>query len=336
MTRWFARFAAAIALSIATAIPSAAVAEIVIKLGSFAPVNSAYHDVLLDLAEEWRQISNGEVELRIYAGGVAGDEGDMLRKMRVGQLHAATLTSGGLPEIDPAFRAFQVPMMFDTMAEFDHVLTEMRPTLDKLTEKHGYRTLGWTTVGWLYFFSREPVRVPDDLRPQRIFVWSGADRFVEAWRSGGFNPVQIPVTEVHTALQSHMIDAVSMPALAALANQYFVQVPNMSTVRWAPMLAALVLTDAGWKRVPAKYRPAFAEAAARAANRLSTVILDYSEEAITVMRENGLTVTEATAADVEAWQRATRDFFYPLVGDYIDARLVARIQGVIDAYRAGK
>ena len=98
MTRWFMAVAAAVALTATTAR-----AETVIKLATFAPVNSSYHDVLVDLAKEWHDITKGEIELRIYAGGVAGgvagDEGDMLRKMRVGQLHAATMTAGGLPDI---------------------------------------------------------------------------------------------------------------------------------------------------------------------------------------------------------------------------------------------
>lgn len=333
MTRVIIR--ALMAIAAATVLASApARAETVIKLATFAPANSAYHDILLELAQEWLEISKGEVVLRIYAGGVAGDEGDMLRKMRVGQLQAATITSGGLPDIDPEFRAFQIPMMFRELDEFDHILHEMRPTLDRLMSRNGFRALGWTTAGWLNFFSREPVRVPDDLRPQRIFVWSGADRFVETWRSGGFHPVQIPSTEMHTALQSKLLDAISVPPLAALANQWFTQVPYMSTVRWAPLLAAFVITERGWQMVPEALRPELAAAADRAANKLTRVVQDYSDQSVEVMQEYGLTVVEASPADIEIWRREVKRIFHPLIGDFIDARLVGEIQGSIDAYRA--
>lgn len=313
---------------------SNASARDVIKLATFAPVNSSYHDILLDLAKEWHDISKGEVELRIYPGGVAGDEGDMLRKMRVGQLQAATITSGGLPDIDPVFRAFQVPMMFDTLAEFEAVLHEMRPTMDRLLEKHGFRSLGWTTVGWLNFFSRQPVKVPDDLRPQRIFVWSGADRFVETWRNGGFRPVQIPATDLHAALPSGLIDAVTAPPLAVLANQWFPHVPYMCTLRWVPMLAALVITDKAWRTLPAGHRPELAAAVDRAVARLSQVVQDYSEEAVAVMQKHGLTVVEVTLEEQELWRQEVLKIFYPLIGSYIDAGTVGTVQAKIDAYRA--
>jgi len=171
MTRWLIGIATALSL-----IATAATAKTVIKLGTFAPAGSAYHDTLLDLQREWAEISNGTVELRLYLGGVTGNEGDMIRKMRVGQLHAAILTSGGLHNIAPEFRAFQVPMMFDNMGEFYHVMRKMRPSLDGLLAKHGFRALGWADAGWLHFFSRQPVRFPDDLRPQRIFALIGTDR----------------------------------------------------------------------------------------------------------------------------------------------------------------
>jgi TRAP-type C4-dicarboxylate transport system substrate-binding protein len=329
MTRWLTAITAAIVLTV-----SPARGETVIKLATFAPVNSAYHDILLELAREWRDISKGEVVLRIYAGGVAGDEGDMLRKMRVGQLHAATMTAGGLPDIDPDFRAFQVPRMFDELDEFDHVLRQLRPTLDGLMKKRGFRSLGWTTVGWLHFFSREPVRVPDDLRPQRIFVWAGADRFVETWRSGGFRPVQMLSTDLHTALQSKLLDAIAVPPLAALANQWFPLVPHMSTVRWAPMLAAFVISERGWSMVPQRMRPDLAAATDRASNRFSQLVQDYSDQSIAIMRDHGLTVVEASPADIEIWRHEVKRVFHPLIGDYINARLVGEIQGLIDAYRA--
>src|SRR5690606_26235500 len=57
-------------------------AETVIKLGTIAPEGSVWHDTLLEIRQQWRDISGGEVELRIYAGGVLGGEDEMVRKMQ--------------------------------------------------------------------------------------------------------------------------------------------------------------------------------------------------------------------------------------------------------------
>ena len=60
-----------------------------IKHGTLAPEGSPWHDILRDMAEAWKAASDGKITVRIYPGGVVGDEPDMVRKMRVGQLHAA-------------------------------------------------------------------------------------------------------------------------------------------------------------------------------------------------------------------------------------------------------
>ena len=78
-----------------------------IKLGTLAPNNSPYYDILRDLGENWEKVSNGSVRLRIYAGGVAGDDPDMVRKMRIGQLDAALVAGSGLYEIAPETKAIQ-------------------------------------------------------------------------------------------------------------------------------------------------------------------------------------------------------------------------------------
>ena len=46
-----------------------------LKIGTLAPVGSPWVDSLKRLAGEWERISGGQVKLRIYAGGVAGEAG---------------------------------------------------------------------------------------------------------------------------------------------------------------------------------------------------------------------------------------------------------------------
>lgn len=329
MTRHFISVLAAACLAAATAS-----AETVVKLASLAPSGSSYHDILLDLQREWADVSGGKVELRIYADGVAGDEADVIRKMRVGQLQAAIVTGGGLPDIDPGFRAFQVPMTYESLAELDHVLAAMRPTLDGLLARHGFRGLGWADAGWLYFFTRRPVVTPEDLKPQRIFVWAGADRLMEAWRDCGYSPVQLPATDIHTALQSGLIDAVNAPPLAALVNQWFASVPNMTTVRWVPLIAGFVITERAWRALPERLRPRLAAAADRAAERLRTEVRRDADKAIAIMQEHGLAVHAPTADELGLWQKGVRRCFEPLIGSYVDADLLRRVTSILDAYRA--
>ena len=58
-----------------------------IKLGTLAPTGSPWHTILRDMTEDWRRVTGGKIQFRIYSGGVSGDEPDMVRKLRIGQLH---------------------------------------------------------------------------------------------------------------------------------------------------------------------------------------------------------------------------------------------------------
>ena len=83
--------------------------QTVIKMGTLAPVGSPWHQVLQQMGERWRTISAGRVKLVIYAGGVLGDEPDLVNKMRIGQIRAVALSGAGMSVIEPGVAALQIP-----------------------------------------------------------------------------------------------------------------------------------------------------------------------------------------------------------------------------------
>src|ERR1700693_1468703 len=92
--------------------PHAARAQIsVVKLATLVPEGSVWDKALREMGAEWSSSTQGRVSLRVYPGGVAGDEPDVVRKMRIGQLQAAAVTTAGLANIDPAFNVFNIPML---------------------------------------------------------------------------------------------------------------------------------------------------------------------------------------------------------------------------------
>ena len=70
------------------------------------------------------------VSLRVYPGGVIGDERDMVRKMRIGQIHAAAITTEGLTEIVPEFSAYYVPLAFQDSEDIMAVTKSLLPELE--------------------------------------------------------------------------------------------------------------------------------------------------------------------------------------------------------------
>src|ERR1700759_5270648 len=122
------------AIALLLLLPSLAQADVVIKLGTLAPNGSTWHTLLKEMGQKWEQASGGKVKLRIYPGGVLGNEGDIVKKVRIGQIQAAALTTVGLHDIAAEAQAVDVPMMIDSWPTLDYVMDRIGPKLERIIE----------------------------------------------------------------------------------------------------------------------------------------------------------------------------------------------------------
>ena len=104
---------------------SAASKAVTIKIATLAPEGSAWIKTFDDLNAAVKKKTNNGVRLKIYTGGILGDEKDMYRKMHVGQIQGAVLTSSGLSGIFSEMDVFQIPFLFENYDEVDYVVDKM-------------------------------------------------------------------------------------------------------------------------------------------------------------------------------------------------------------------
>ncbi len=305
-----------------------------IKLGTLAPEGSPWHTVLRDMAESWKATTKGTVQVRIYPGGVAGDEPDMIRKMRVGQLHAAALSGAGLAAIAPEIQALQMPMMLTSYEELDSVRDKLAPKLEAILEAKGFKVLNWGDAGWVQFFAQKPVVRPEDLKALRLFTWAGDTAYVEAWKHAGFHPVPLAATEIHTGLQSGLINAFSTTPVAALSFQWFGLAKHMTDLKWAPLVGATVISTKQWREIPDEVKPLLRKATQEAGMRLQEEARKLGDTAVNVMKQHGLEVHQVPPDAVAQWERAARAAYPKLVGKVVPAEMVAEVERLRDEYRA--
>ena len=321
---------------LARAVPASAAQDtLIVKLGTSAPEGSSWDQIFKGMGEKWKQATGGAVTLRIYPGGVLGDEPDLVRKMRVGQIQAAALTAAGLSGIDASVAALQVPMMYRSYDELDYVRERLRPTVEKRLLERDFVVLNWGDAGWVMFFAREPFATPDDVRKMKLFVWAGDNDAVELWKTAGFHPVPLPATEILTGLQTGLINAFDTTPLLALSSQWFGLAPHMLDLRWAPLVGATVMTKKAWDRIPIGARPAVLQAAAEAGDRLKGDIRSANDKAIAAMREHGLKVTPSTPSIEAAWQKTAEEIYPKIRGTLVPPPVFDEVKRLRDEFRAG-
>ena len=307
----------------------------VIKLGTVAPEGSPWHDAMLETAQKWKELSGGRVTVRIYAGGVAGDEKDMLRKIRIGQLHAAALTSSTLLEIVPDIEAISLPMLVRTDEELDYVIEKLGPEFEARLAKKGFKVLSWSCAGWVYFFTKEPVTTPDDMKRQKLFFWGSDTAYIELLKKWGFNPIPLGIIDLLPSLQTGLVDAFPSPPAAAVLFQMFTLAPHMTDFRWQPLPGTTVISMRQWNKIPADLRPALEGVARDVGTRLQTRIRELEKEAIAVMIEHGLTVHPVSPSVEEAWRKFLRETGYPVfVGPRVSQEMFDAVRSLLDEYRA--
>lgn len=296
----------------AVAIAAGASAQTVIKMASLVPQGSAWHSTLLEMGAAWQKASGGKVTLRLYPGGVAGDDNDVVRKMRLGTIDAGLLAVAGLADIDRSIFALSIPMAFTGYDELDAVMAKITPQLDRVFAEKGFIVLAWADGGWIHFFSKAPMHTPDDMKRMKLFTWAGDTAAVEMWKAAGFNPVVLPSTEISTALQTGMINVLPTPPQAAVLLQWYNQARYMNDVNWAVLLGAIVVNKAAWDRIPADLQPAIRTAAEDAGRTLRAQTRAASVHDIKAMTDRGLTVFHADEATVALWRKAA-EAAYPTV-----------------------
>jgi TRAP-type C4-dicarboxylate transport system substrate-binding protein len=293
-------------------VPVPASAKVIIKLGTIAPEGSAWHDALLRVRQQWHDQSNGGVELRIYAGGVLGGETEMVRKMRRRGLDAVAISGAGLPQIDSSIDCLNMPLLFDSYEELDYVRSAIQRDLEKQLMARKVKILNWAEAGWVYFFAKQPVRTPDDLRKLRLWTSVGHPESERLFKHFRFRVVPLDETDMLTALRTGLIEAIDVPPLFALLDRSYQAATYMTDLRWAPLNAATVIHLEAWKRIPEKFRPHLVGAAQSIGERLRGQIRKSEQDAIREMQTRGLQIVQLDEAAVGSWQTVVNEA-YPLL-----------------------
>lgn len=331
------RTTAVLLLAVALAAPGAArSAPMVVKMATLAPEGSSWYRVLQEMGEEWRKASGGAVTLRIYPGGVAGDEDAVIRKMRIGQIQAAAITGIGLAYLEPSFYALHIPMMYESDEEFDFVRDRYAPVLERKLEEKGFVVLNWGDAGWVRFFSKTPVVTPAEAKALKLYQWSGDTNLVQLYKETGFHPVPLSTNDLLPSLQTGMVNGFSSTPLVALAFQWFGLAPNMTDLRYVPLTGATVIERQAWERIPPDLRPKLLESSRRAGMRLLVEIRRLNQEALGVMVKNGLKVHEVPPEVQAQWRKMVEDIHPRIRGKIMPAEAFDTVKRYRDEYRAAQ
>jgi TRAP-type C4-dicarboxylate transport system substrate-binding protein len=304
---------------------------------TLAPRGSVYHRALEEVGEAWRRAAAAPSGFRIYPGGIDGDELDIVRRMRVGQLDGGMISVVGLSAIEPGAAALQyMPLVFRSWEEVDAVSRRLRPLLEQRIAERGFVVLYWGEAGWVRFFTKTAAVRPKDFQRLKIFSWSGTPQQVELMRSLGYQPVALETNDILPGLQTGLIDAVPTIASWALAAQIDHVAPHLLDMRWVPIVGAAVITRKTWDGMAPAVQQAVRQAAADAAETLRAERERADQAAIEAMRKRGLQVHELPGDALAEWQQLVAASYPRIRGGMVPPDMFDLVQQTLGDFRGGR
>ncbi len=336
-------WAVAVGLSLATQWAVAEVADAgaadagtrkVLKIATLAPEGSSWASAVRAIDTTLAAQTHGAVRLRLYPGGVLGDEPVALRKLRIGQVQGLGLTGLGLAELCPDIRALEMPFLFADYGEVDHVLTGMTPYYQAQLAASGVTLLGWTDVGYVHILSREPVRTAADLQRRRVWQLDNEPITAALFNQAGVAAVRLGIPDVLVGLQTGLVDVVYAPPAAAVALQWFTRVSWVNVMPVNYTLGALVVEQRALATLSPAEQELVRQVSARQMERLTRETRRQNQEAMTAMLAQGLQPVQPDELQIQAFRDLVEQVRPELVGTAFAAAAAARIDSLLAAFRA--
>ena len=304
-----------------------------IKVATIAPEGTSWVAALRDIDRDLRTQTDGAVRLKIYPGGVQGDEDVMIRKIRVGQLHAGGFGGKGVSDIFADVLALETPFLFNGYAEIDHVLDRMTDYFEEGFSRNGYVLLGWADVGFIYLLSKIPVASTDDLRGPKVWRLQREPITEVLFDKAGVTSVPLSIPDVLLGLQTNLVEVVYASPTAAIVLQWFTRVNYITDLPINYAIGALLMD----RRVFEKLKPEHGRILRDVSRRHIRAQMELSrvdnEDALVVMEQQGLIRVIPPDSEIESFKDLVAESMPDLLGSAFSQESYELVQNYLAEFR---
>lgn len=274
-----------------------------LKIATLAPDGSSWMQAMRDGAAEVNRLSAGRVKLRFYPGGVMGNENSVLRKIRVGQLQGGALTGGGLAALYPDSQIYSLPFLFRSYAEVAYVRERIDPILLEGLRNNGFVSMGFGGGGFAYLMSQAPLTRVDQVKQQKVWVPEGDEISRRGMQALGVSPIQLPLTDVLTGLQTGLIDTIGSSPAGAIGLQWHTRVRYLTDTPLLYLFGTLVIQKKAFEQLSAADQQTLTQVMMQVFERISAQNQQDNEQARQALLKQGIQFVQPEAGDLDEWHQ---------------------------------
>jgi len=305
-----------------------------LKIATIAPEGSSWMNDMKRGAQVIDTQTQGRVKFKFYGGGVQGNDKQVQRKMRTGQLQGGAFTSGAMNMFQRDADLFSMPMVFNSIEEARYVRQQMDSVIRERLEEAGYVNFGFAGAGFAYMMSNKPLQTLDELKGQKVWIPEGDPTGFAALRALGVAPVVMPVTDVMTGLQTDLLDSVTVPPVGAVVFQWHTRLKYITELPIAYIYAAMLIDSKAFAKLSAQDQSIVREVMEGIYRKFDQNGVTENNKALQALLENGLQMIVPDAADVSQWRGVVDASNRDLAKEgAFDPALLDRMQSLIREYR---
>jgi len=311
--------------------------EFVVKFGTLAPGGTAWSSVLDTIKKFMEKESKGRIKIVFYMSGVMGDEPDMVRKMKMGQLQGGGFTFQGIHSFFPELMVTELPFLFEDYDEVDFVFKRIYTSLAKVLEKKGFILLALAEEGMQMIFSEKPVRKPEDFQQHRCWVWEDEPVQVETYKALGVShPIPTTVLDLRPAFQNRMVNLVYASPMTIVGLQIYTGVKYGTLMNFRYNPALYLVTKSFWDSIPQEFRDLTKKAIDIMKDESYGKARPGQDEALKALSEYGIKIIVPTPEELNVLKKKTRPLWDDLADKVYPRWLLNEILSAKKAYAASK
>lgn len=307
-----------------------------IKIATLSPEGSVWMKVLRKHAANIKQRTDGAVKLKFYPGGVMGDDKTVLRKMRLGQLHGAVITAGGLVQIYKDITLYNLPMLFRSEAEVDFVRAALDEELMAGLRLKKFVGFGFAEVGFAYPMMQQAATTVGEVRRRKVWVPDNDPSAVRAFAAFDITPIPLPISDVLAGLQTGLVDSIASPPIGAIALQWHTQVEHAMELPLMYVYGLAVMSEKPFSRLSATQQQVVEEELRAAVKTADLSARNDHNRAKTALTNQGVRWATPGEAEMNEWQTMADAASRRMVDEgFISNDLFQKVQTLVKRYRAG-
>lgn len=306
-----------------------------LKIATLSPEGSAWMKVLRKHGKAIEERTGGAVKMKFYPGGVMGDDKAVLRKMRVGQLHGAVITSGGLVQTYPDISLYNLPMMFRNNDEVDHVRAVLDEQLMQGLRKNKFVGFGFAEVGFAYPMTQSPTASVEQMRQRKVWTPDNDIGSLRGFEAFDISPIPLPISDVLAGLQTGLVDSIASPPIGTIALQWHTQVQYGLDLPLIYVYGLFTMAERPFKKLSAEHQRIVDEEM-RAA--VSTADRDARRDhlgAKAALGKQGIQWQQPSSKELGEWLTLAAEARSRLVDSgYVTSAMYQRAEQLLSEFRA--